>query len=91
MNIYVGNLTYDVTDGELNDVFSEFGEVSSVDVIKDKRSGVSKGFGFVEMPNDSEANEAIKALDESPLQGRNIKVNQARSRPESRSKRRRST
>jgi len=80
MNIYVGNLTYDVTARELNAVFSEFGEVSSVDVIKDKRSGVSKGFGFVEMPNDSEANEAIKALDESSLQGRNIKVNQARPR-----------
>ncbi len=80
MNIYVGNLTYDVTAGELNAVFSEFGEVSSVDVIKDKHSGRSKGFGFVEMPNDSEANEAIKALDESPLQGRNIKVNQARPR-----------
>ncbi len=91
MNIYVGNLTYDVTDGELKAAFSEFGEVSSVDVIKDKRSGVSKGFGFVEMPNDLEANEAIKALDESPLQGRNIKVNQARPRPESRSKRRRKT
>jgi len=91
MNIYVGNLTYDVTDGELNAVFSEFGEVSSVDVIKDKRSGVSKGFGFVEMPNDSEANEAIKALDESSLQGRNIKVNQARPRREPRSQRRRRT
>ena len=91
MNIYVGNLTHDVTAGELNAAFSEFGEVSSANVIKDKRSGVSKGFGFVEMPNDSEANEAIKALDESPLQGRNIKVNQARPRPESRSKRRRKT
>ncbi len=84
MNIYVSNLTYDVTAGELNVVFSEFGEVSSADVIKDKRSGVSKGFGFVEMPNDSEANEAIKALDESPLQGRNIRVNQARPRREPR-------
>jgi RNA recognition motif-containing protein len=84
MNIYVGNLTHDVTAGELNAVFSKFGEVSSVDVIKDKHSGVSKGFGFVEMPNDSEANEAIKALDESPLQGQNIKVNQARPRGEPR-------
>jgi len=84
MNIYVGNLTYDVTDGELNAVFSEFGEVSSANVIKDKHSGRSKGFGFVEMPNDSEANEAIKALDESLLQGRNIRVNQARPRREPR-------
>jgi len=91
MNIYVDNLTYDVTDGELNAVFSEFGEVSSANVIKDKRSGRSKGFGFVEMPNDSEANEAIKALDESLLQGRNIKVNQARPRGEPRLHRRRRT
>ncbi len=68
MNIYVGNLTYDVTDDKLNAVFSEFGEVSSANVIKDKRSGRSKGYGFVEMPNGSEANEAIKALDDSPLQ-----------------------
>jgi len=80
MRIYVGNLTHDVTAGELNAVFSEYGKVSSANVIKDKHSGRSKGYGFVEMPNDSEANEAIKALDESPLQGRNIKVNQARPR-----------
>ncbi len=78
MNIYVGNLSHGISDGELNAVFSEFGEVSSTDVIKDKHSGRSKGFGFVEMPNDSEANEAIKALNDSPLQGRNIRVNQAR-------------
>ena len=77
MNIYVGNLSHGVTDGELNAVFSEFGEVSSAKVIKDKHSGRSRGYGFVEMPNDSEANEAIKALDDSPLQGRNIRVHQA--------------
>ncbi len=91
MKIYVGNLTHDVTAGELKAAFSEFGEVSSVNVIKDKHSGLSKGFGFVEMPNDSEANEAIKALNESPLQGRNIRVNQARSRRESGLQRRRRT
>jgi len=91
MNIHVGNLTYDVTARELNAVFSEFGEVSSTNVIMDKRSGRSKCYGFVEMPNDSEANEAIKALDESPLQGRNIKVNQARSRGVARLLRRRRT
>jgi len=68
MNIYVGNLTYDVTDGELKAAFSEFGEVSSANVIKDKHSGRSKCYGFVEMPNGPEANEAIKALDDSPLQ-----------------------
>ena len=82
MNIYVGNLSHGVTDGELNAVFSEFGEVSSAKVIKDKHSGRSRGYGFVEMPNDSEANEAIKALDDSPLQGRNIKVNPAKPRRE---------
>ncbi|MCH9049358.1 MAG: RNA-binding protein [Proteobacteria bacterium] len=82
MNIYVGNLSHGVTDGELNAVFSEFGEVSSAKVIKDKHSGRSRGYGFVEMPNDSEANEAIKALDDSPLQGRNIRVNQAKPRRE---------
>jgi len=84
MNIYVRNLSYDVTDSELNAVFSEFGEVSSTNVVKDKSSGRSRGYGFVEMPNDSEANEAIKALDDSPLQGRNIRVNQARPRREPR-------
>jgi len=82
MNIYVGNLAHGVTDGELNAVFSEFGEVSSAKVIMDKHSGRSRGYGFVEMPNDSEANEAIKALDDSPLQGRNIRVNQAKPRRE---------
>ncbi len=82
MNIYVGNLSHGVTDGELNAVFSEFGEVSSAKVIMNKHSGRSRGYGFVEIPNDSEANEAIKALDDSPLQGRNIRVNQAKPRRE---------
>ena len=91
MNIYVGNLAHGVTDGELNAVFSEFGEVSSAKVIMNKHSGRSRGYGFVEMPNDSEANEAIKALDDSPLQGRNIRVNQAKPRREPRSQRRQST
>lgn len=80
MNIYVGNLPYNVTEEELREVFSEFGEVSSVNVITDKYSGQSKGFGFVEMANNSEAEGAIKALNESSLKGRNIKVNQAKPR-----------
>ncbi len=84
MNIYVGNLTHDVTAGELKAAFSEYGEVSSANVIKDKYSGRSKSFGFVEMPNDLEANDAIKALNESPLQGQNIRVAQARPRGEPR-------
>ncbi len=82
MNIYVGNLPYSITEDELRDVFAEFGEVSSANVIMDRFSGQSKGFGFVEMPNNSEADEAIKALNESSLKGRNIKVNQAKPRGE---------
>ena len=80
MNIYVGNLPYNVTEEELREAFSEFGEVSSVNVITDKYSGQSKGFGFVEMEKNSEAEEAIKALNESSLKERNIKVNQAKPR-----------
>jgi RNA recognition motif-containing protein len=82
MNIYVGNLSYSLTEDDLRAAFSEFGEVSSVNIIMDRMSGQSKGFGFVEMPDNSEADEAIKALNESALNGRNIKVNQARPRGE---------
>ncbi len=82
MNIYVGNLPYNLTEDELRAAFSQFGEVSSVNIIMDRMSGQSKGFGFVEMPDNSEADEAIKALNESALNGRNIKVNQARPRGE---------
>lgn len=82
MNIYVGNLPYNLTEDELKAAFSQFGEVSSASIIMDKMSGQSKGFGFVEMPENSEADEAIKALNESALNGRNIKVNQARPRGE---------
>ncbi len=82
MNIYVGNLSYEITDDEVRDIFSPHGEISSVSIIKDKYSGQSKGFGFVEMPNQAEAEEAIKALNESDLKGRNIKVNQAKPKEE---------
>ena len=82
MNIYVGNLSYDVTEDEVRDIFSPHGEISSLSIIKDKYSGQSKGFGFVEMPNQAEAEEAIKALNESELKGRNIKVNQAKPKEE---------
>ena len=82
MNIYVGNLSYEITDDEVKDLFSPHGEISSVSIIKDKQSGQSKGFGFIEMPNQAEAEEAIKALNESELKGRNIKVNQARPKEE---------
>ena len=78
MNIYVGNLPYSVDDEELKNAFSGFGEVDKASVITDKYSGRSKGFGFVEMSDQSAAEEAIKALDGSEMQGRNIRVNQAR-------------
>ena len=82
MNIYVGNLPYSITEDELRGVFADHGEVASVNIITDKFSGQSKGFGFVEMPNQAEAEEAIGTLNESSVKGRNIKVNQARPRTE---------
>ena len=82
MNIYVGSLSYDVTEDEIRDVFTPYGEISSISIIKDKFSGKSKGFGFVEMPKQEEAEEAIKCLDESEMKGRNIKVNEARPKEE---------
>ena len=74
MNIYVGNLPYSATDADLRETFAQFGEVSSVQLISDKFTGQSKGFGFVEMANNSQADAAIK--------GRNITVNQAKPRTE---------
>ncbi len=87
MNMYIGNLPYDVTEDDLRNAFSEFGEVSSVKIIMDKFSGRSKGFGFVEMPSNSEADQAIKTLNGKAFNGRSIKVNQAeakRKRPQRR-------
>jgi RNA recognition motif-containing protein len=87
MNMYLGNLAHDVTEDDLRNAFSEFGEVSSVKIIMDKFSGRSKGFGFVEMPSNSEADQAIKALNGKAFNGRSIKVNQAeakRKRPQRR-------
>ena len=82
MNIYCGNLAYTMTSDDLRQAFEAFGEVSSANVITDRDTGRSKGFGFVEMPNNSEADAAIKALNDTPLKGRNIKVNQAKPRGE---------
>ncbi len=82
MNIYVGNLPYSVTEDDLRELFGGFGDVSSANVIMDKFSGRSKGFGFVEMSSQADAEAAIKALNESDLGGRNIKVNEARPRTE---------
>lgn len=78
MNIYVGNLPYSVTEADLKEAFSAFGAVTSATLINDKFSGQSKGFGFVEMPNNSEADAAIKGLNETAMKGRNITVNQAK-------------
>ena len=82
MNIYVGNLSYSTTDEDLRELFAEFGEVASANVIMDKFSGQSKGFGFVEMPQQADAEAAIEALNEKDVKGRNIKVNQARPKEE---------
>ncbi len=80
INIYVGNLSYQMTDDDLRDAFSQFGEVASAKIVSDKFTGQSKGFGFVEMPTKAEADEAIRQLDGSALKGRNIRVNEARPR-----------
>ena len=80
MNIYVGQLPYSVTEDELREMFLQYGKVSSLNLIMDRYSGQSKGFGFIEMPNNSEADQAIKGLNKSMLKGREIKVNQSEER-----------
>jgi RNA recognition motif-containing protein len=84
MNIYVGNLSYEVTEEELKEAFEVFGEVNTVKVIKDNHTGRSKGFGFVEMPAKAEAESAIEALNGKDLKGRSLNVSEARPRSESR-------
>lgn len=81
MNIYVGNLAEDVNDEDLRGIFEAFGQVESVNIIKDRFSGESKGFGFVEMPSKDEAQKAIEDADGTDLKGRAIRVNEARPRP----------
>jgi RNA recognition motif-containing protein len=80
MNIYVGNLSYETTEDELRDLFEEFGTIVEVSIIKDRETGRSKGFGFVEMEEDAGAEKAIKELDGNSVNGRNVTVNQARPR-----------
>ena len=80
MNIYVGNLSYQSTEDELRDLFAEFGDVVSAKLIVDKFTGQSKGFGFVEMSNNSEAQKAMDELNGRDMNGRNVTVNQARPR-----------
>ena len=82
MNIYVGNLPYSVTDSDLRETFSRFGEVAEVNLITDKFTGESKGFAFVDMTNNSQADAAIKGLNGTDMKGRNITVNQAKPKTE---------
>jgi RNA recognition motif-containing protein len=82
MNIFVSSLSYGTTDGDLKQLFESYGNVSSAKVIMDKDTNRSKGFGFVEMPNDEEGNKAIKELDSSRFDGRSISVSVARPRAE---------
>jgi RNA recognition motif-containing protein len=82
MNIYVGNLSREVTDEELRKEFEAFGKVESVNIIKDKYSGQSRGFGFVEMPAKAEGQAAISGLKGKVLKGRTIDVSEARPRTE---------
>lgn len=84
MNIYVGNLPYSVTEQELRALFEAHGQVSSAAVIMDKFTGQSKGFGFVEMSSREEAMKAIDQLNESSVEGRRIRVNEARPREDNR-------
>ncbi len=82
MNIYVGNLSYKATDDDLRTAFEQYGQVSSAQVIKDKFTGRSRGFGFVEMPSSDEGNKAIEALNNQDIAGRPVRVNEARPREE---------
>jgi RNA recognition motif-containing protein len=81
MNIYVGNLAGDVSEDDLHEVFKEFGQVESVKILKDRFSGESKGFGFLEMPSTDEAQVAIKEVNGMDLKGTAVKVDEAHPRP----------
>jgi len=84
MNIFIGNLSYNVTEGDLRQTFEAFGQVASATVIKDEQSGRSKGFGFVEMPEQAEAQSAIAALNGQAFKGRTVTVNEARAQADNR-------
>jgi RNA recognition motif-containing protein len=84
MNIYVGNLSYGMSEDELRDAFGAFGEVSSVKILMDRETGRSRGFGFVEMPNKSEAETAIAQLNGKDVGGRPLRINEARPREQRR-------
>jgi RNA recognition motif-containing protein len=82
MNIYVGNLSWQMTDDDLSNLFTQYGTVTSAKILKEKNTGRSKGFGFVEMEDEEAAKAAIAALNESEVQGRKLIVNESQPRPE---------
>jgi RNA recognition motif-containing protein len=84
MNIYVGNLSYGMSEDELREAFGAFGEVSSVKILMDRETGRSRGFGFVEMPNKNEAETAIAQLNGKDVGGRALRINEARPREQQR-------
>lgn len=84
MNIYIGNVPYNATEEELGNLFAEYGKVTSVKIIINKHTGRSKGFGFVEMANDAEGQKAVESLDGHELNGRNLRVDKAKDRDDSR-------
>ena len=88
MKLYIGNLSYSTTEQEIVELLSQYGTADSVQLIKDRHTGQSKGFGFIEMNDNSEADAAIKALNDSNFKGRKLKLNQAQPRDKSRNRRR---
>jgi RNA recognition motif-containing protein len=88
MNIYVGNLSYGMSEDELREAFGAFGEVSSVKILMDRETGRSRGFGFVEMPNQNEAETAIAQLNGKDVGGRALRINEARPREQQQQQRR---
>jgi len=88
MKLYIGNLSYSTTEEEIVELLAEYGTADTVQLIKDRHTGQSKGFGFIEMNDNSEADTAIKALNDSNYKGRKIKLNQAQPRDKSKTRRR---
>ena len=89
MNMYIGNLSHEVTEGDLEQLFSEYGTVETVNIVKDRFSGQSKGFGFVDMPDNSQADTAMKALNGTEIKKSRIKISQAENKRKRSSRRRR--
>ncbi|HRP56648.1 RNA-binding protein [Agriterribacter sp.] len=81
MNLYVGNLSWTMTEDDLRNLFEQYGTVSSIKIVKDRETGRSKGFGFVEMENDTEAQNALSSLYDKEIMGRKIVINEAQERP----------